>query len=141
ASVGYQYGREPEFLSTFGFSALQAEETLSIGNPPNDLTIFRGGLPVDSLPEIWQGSGYLRESSESGADIWTVGRDGELDLTTNVSRYGVGALNNVAIIGETVVFGRFFADVESVVELAQREGGAVADLAGMSTLLATLTED
>lgn len=141
ASVAYQYGLEPEFVSTFGFSALQAEESLSIGTPPNDLTIFRGGLPIEDLPDIWQASGYALETTASGAEVWTAGREGEVELTSSVSKYGIGALNNVAIIGDTVVFGRFFTDVESVVAHVESGGASVADGSGLADVLATMAED
>jgi hypothetical protein len=141
ASVAYQYGNLPEFAATFGFSALQAEETLSIGNPPNDLTIFRGGLPIDELPAIWEASGYFRETGESGVDIWTAGKEGELDLTTDISQYGVGSLNNVAIFGDTVVFGRFYADVDAVALQVSNPESSVADQEDVSQLLATLAEE
>ena len=141
ASIGFQYGLEPEFVSTFGFSALQAEESLSVGSPPNDLTIFRGGLPIADLPSVWEASGYARETTDTGVDIWTAGREGDVDLTSNVSRYGVGALNNVAIFDDTVVFGRFFTDVELVAKQVAEPGPSVVDGAGLTDLLSTLAEE
>lgn len=142
AAQSFQYALAPEFVDTFGFSPLQAEESLVVGTPPNDLTMFRGGLDLDALVPAWQASGYARETGESGIDIWTAGKEGELDLTTNVSRFGLGGLNNVAIIGDdTVVFGGFFNDVESVVNQVANPAASIIDQSNLAELLPTLTED
>jgi hypothetical protein len=142
AAQAYNYGLVPEFVETFGFSPLQAEESMLIGAPPHDLTIFRGGLDLEALTTAWQASGYARETVASGAEVWTAGKEGELDLTTLVSKYGLGALNNAAIIGDdTVVFGRYFTDIEAVVNQVADPQASLVDHAGLEATIATLGED
>jgi hypothetical protein len=141
AAQAFQYGAEPAFVDTFGFSPLQAEESLSIGAPPNDLTIFRGGLPIDELPAIWEASGYARETGSSGTEIWTAGREGELDLTTSISQYGLGGLNNVAIFGDTLVFSRYFDDIDTVAAHVAEPSDSIVDHLHLNELIATLSED
>jgi hypothetical protein len=141
AAQAYQFSNNPEFVETFGFSALQAEESMLIGAPPNDLTIFRGGLPVEDLPAIWEASGYARETGASGTDIWTAGKEGELDLTTNISQFGLGGLNNVAIFGDTLVFSRYFDAIEAVAAHVAAPADSIVDHLGLADLLATLAED
>ena len=141
AAPAYQYGLQEEFVQTFGFSPLQAGESMIAGTPPNDLTIFRGGLDTQALPDIWETSGFVRESAASGGDIWTAGKEGELDISSNIGRYGLGGLNNVTIIDDdTIVFGRYFTDVEAVMTQVANPGDSIVEQASLGAILHSLDE-
>jgi hypothetical protein len=138
AAQAYSFALEPAFITTFGFSPLSAQEVLTIGAPPHELTVFRGGLPVADLPAAWEASGFARETTADGIDIWTAGKEGELDLTSAVSQYGLGGLNNVAIFDDVVVFGRFFTDIEAVAAHNAGGGESFIDEADYATLIGSL---
>ena len=141
AAPAYQYGLQEEFAQTFGFSPLQAGESFITGTPPHDLTIFRGGFDTSVLPGVWEASGFTREDTAGGTGIWTAGKEGELDISSNIGRYGLGGLNNVTIVGDdTIVFGRYFSDVEAVVGQVANPSTSIIEQAKLAEMLPTLDE-
>src|SRR5699024_3733682 len=93
---------QPEAKETFGFSSLEAHQTLVTGTPPNQVTFYAGGVPIDDLPSIWEAAGYAHKTGDHG-DYWTVGEDGEMNLDSPIGQIGAGLLNNVAIVNDDVL--------------------------------------
>lgn len=135
-----QFALDEDAEQTFGFSALDASQILVAGNPPDAVTYY-AGLPVDRLPAAWEAAGYQRMSGEYG-EYWTAGQEGEVDLTTTISRVGVGNLNNVAILGgDVVVFTRTARLLQQVQGLLVDGGESGVDDAELAEALGTIPDD
>ena len=135
-----QFALDEDAEQTFGFSALDASQILVAGNPPETVSYYTG-LPVDRLPAVWEAAGYQRMNGEYG-EYWTAGQEGEIDLTTTISRVGVGNLNNVAILeGDVVVFTRTARLLQQVQGLLVDGGESGADDAELAETLGTIPDD
>lgn len=86
-----------------GFQPLGVDQTLLAGDPPTQLTLFRGGLDPDRLKVARTTSEYADEMSASGVAYWTIGPDGEFDVSNPVQRKMFAAFNNLAILGEDIL--------------------------------------
>jgi hypothetical protein len=120
----YAFALDEELIDAIGFRPLQVHETLYAGNPANHLTLFRGGIDLDALPDAWRRSGYFEEAGAGGATIWTLGKDGEADLDDPIQRRVIGQLNNVAIVDGVLAYGSTFEIVEQA--LATRAAGTAS---------------
>ena len=103
ASNAFQFARVPEFTDAIGFKPLGVDQTLLVGDPPTQLTLFRGGLVPANLVAAWELSGYTLMSTSSGTSFWSVGTDGELDLEHPVQRAVMATFNNVTLVGDILI--------------------------------------
>ena len=141
ASQAFQYALAPEFTDTFGFGPFQTHRSLYAGTPPAEVSIFRGGLDRDKLISAWKTSGYTPKKTDQGVEFWTVGENGELDLSTLVSRYGLGALNNALLLDDdTLVFARNSSLIEGIAKQAMQGGPSLADRPGVAPVVNALSE-
>lgn len=140
ASQAFSYALVPEFVDTFGFSALNVHRSLFAGAPPDEVSIFQGGLDPDKLIAAWKGSGYKPKTTDQGVEFWTVGENGELDLSSPVSRFGVGALNNALLLDDdTLVFARNSSIIKGIVKQTVQGGPSLADQPGVSPVIDALS--
>lgn len=141
ASQTFSYALVPEFVDTFGFNPLNTHRSLFAGAPPEDISIFQGGLDRDKLVAAWKASGYKPKKTALGTEFWTVGENGELDLSSPISRFGVGALNNAVLLDDdTLVFARFARLIEGVAKQAMQGGPSLADQPGVAPVVNTLSD-
>ncbi len=141
ASQAFQYALQPEFVDTFGFNAFDTHRSLFAGVPPEDISIFQGGLDRDKLIAAWKASGYKPKKTALGTEFWTAGENGELDLSSPVSQYGAGALNNAVLLdNDTLVFARFARLIEEIVKQAVQGGPSLADQPGVAPVVNTLSD-
>lgn len=103
ASSAFQFARNREFTEAIGFNPLGVDQALLVGDPPAQLTLFRGGLVPANLVIAWELSGYTMMSTSNGTTFWTIGIDGELDLEHPVQRAVIAAFNNLALEGNTLL--------------------------------------
>lgn len=125
-SQGYQLAMVEEFVAFVGFQPLLVEQALVSGEPPDQLSLFRGGIDLDALPAAWEDGGYRRTQTDSGTGIWTIGEQAEIDL----ERYPVrgSSFNNAAVLDSgVVVFGNRLDTVAEAVALATDGGESLAD--------------
>lgn len=129
------FATESETKELFGFSPLEVHQTLVMGSPPDQVTMYAGGMPVDQLPAAWEAAGYVYKHGDEG-DYWTIGEDGKLDLVSPVGRVGAGLLNNIAIVNDdVVVFAPRIELLRSVQAQANDAGRSAADRDDVATLL------
>jgi len=135
------YAMLPEAKEAFGFSSFQIHQTMTTGTPPDQVTYYAGGAPVDTLPATWESAGYERKHGDAG-DYWTIGENGELDLDTAVGQIGKGQLNNIAIVSdEVIVFAPRLELLQAVQQLAANGGSSAADDDNLATLLGVMPDD
>lgn len=121
------YAMMPEFATTFGFAPYQMEQSLQVGDPPNVITLLRGPWSSDDLTSAWQVSGY-KEVKGAGGTIWSWADGPKLDLSSAVSQFGMGSMNNAAILADgTIVFA---PSIKLVTLVMQTAAGTAASLAG-----------
>lgn len=128
-SGAYRYVLVEEFIDAIGFQPLGMNQTLLVGDPPSQLTLFRGDLDPDLLSAVWEVSGYSEESTSSGMAYWTIGTDGEFEFDHPIQRVVFAAFNNLAILGdETLVCAPTSALLEDAIATFQSgESSAALD--------------
>ncbi len=127
ASGAFQFARSREFTDAIGFNPLGVDQTLLVGDPPAQITLFRGGLVPANLVIAWEFSGYTLMSTSNGTSFWTIGTDGEVDLEHPVQRAVMAAFNNLALVGDILVC----APTRELLEAALAVGeGSIASAAG-----------
>ena len=114
ASNAFQFARVPEFTDAVGFNPLGVDQTLLVGDPPNQLTLFRGALDPARLAAAWDIAGYTMMSTSDGTSFWSIGTDGEVDLEHPVQRSVIAAFNNLALEGDIL----FCAPNRDLLEMA-----------------------
>jgi len=141
ASQAFQYAMAPDFVETFGFNPFATHRSLFVGEPPEEISFFQGGFDPDRLVAAWKASGFARKEIDGGVEFWSAGENGEIDLSSPVSRYGVGALNNAVVLhGDTLVFARTSSLIKRVVAQMEQEGSSLADRSGIAATLSTLSD-
>ncbi len=141
ASQAFQYAMAPDFGVTFGFNPYDTHRTLFVGVPPREISIFEGGIDPDRLVAAWKASGYAPKVTDQGVEFWSAGENGEIDFSSPVSRYGVGALNNAVILNDdTLIFARTASLIKGVVARVMGHGSSLADLPGVSPVVSTLSD-
>lgn len=132
---------DEQALELFGFSVLEAEQVLSAGSPPDRITFYAFPQSVRDLAETWEASGYERVDGEAG-EFWTIGEEGDLDLSSDIGRIALANMNNLAIVDDRVVVAaRTSALLGQVLAMLESGGESAADQAGLQAMLETLPED
>jgi hypothetical protein len=104
ASSAFRYVRVEEFTEAIGFQPLGMNQSLLVGDPPTQLTLFRGDLNVTTLESAWEASGYERKTNDSDVVYWTLAETAEFEIHHPVQRVVFAAFNNMAILdGEILV--------------------------------------
>lgn len=108
---------DQEYAAFIGFQPWLVERVLTTGLQPDQLSLFQGGIDLDALPDAWEASGYERKTADNGADIWTIGEEGEYDVSREP--FIEPALNNATVLDSgIVVFGHQFETVAEAIGLA-----------------------
>ncbi len=103
ASSAFQYTRLPEFTDAIGFNPLGVDQTLLVGAPPEQLTLFRANFDGSRLESAWQAAGYVRESAPGGQEFWTIGPDGGFEIEHPIQRVVFAAFNNVVLVDDDLL--------------------------------------
>lgn len=136
-----RYALDPEAKDVFGFSVFEAHQILVTGTPPDQAFYYAGGVDVDTLPAVWEASGYEKREGDAG-EFWTISETGQLDLDSPVGRFGTTAMNNVAIIqGSLVVFTHTAEKLQRIQALASEGGSSAADDEDLAALMDVMPVD
>lgn len=125
-SNAYSYSFVEEFTSSIGFQPLLARQHLMIGDPPEQITMFKGGFDPGRVLAAWEETGYQPVATSSGIEAWSSGPDGEFDIEHPVQRFVFASLNNVAIVDDVLIYANTL-DLLNVV-LDHIAGGGVTSL-------------
>jgi hypothetical protein len=131
----------PDIVELVGFRPLDAHQVLAVGDLPDSLRFYRGGIDIPGLQATWEANGYQRKTNEHG-EYWTLGENGEVDMQNPVQRALLYVLNNVAILDETtVVYASTLDSLAPVMALAYGEGQAAVDDADLGHLIDVMPSD
>lgn len=126
ASDAFTNAMNEDYTGVIGFQPLLVGQVLLVGTPPDQLSLFQGGIDLEALPEAWEASGYERTSADNGVDIWTIGEEGEIDTSRAI--FVSPAFNNATILDSgIVVFGQFLDTVAEAVDVATSGGESLRD--------------
>lgn len=125
----------------FGFSVLEADQVLSAGAVPDRITFYAFTSAVGNFAEAWEAAGYERVEGEAG-EFWTVGEEGELDLSSEIGPIALSNMNNLAIVDDTIVVAaRTSALLGQVLAMLESGGESAADQVEVQVMLETLPEE
>lgn len=126
ASDAFTLATNEDFTGFIGFQPFLAGQAVLAGTPPDQLSLFRGGIDLDALPAAWKASGYQRRTSDNGAEVWTIGEAGEVDISRDP--FISPAFNNATVLDSgIVVFGQLFDTVAEAADLAVSGGESLWD--------------
>ena len=137
-STVFQYTSMDDLIDAIGFQPLGTDQTMMVGEPPDQITLFRGGLDQSRLEAAWSNSGYVQKALASGATAWTIGEEGEFDIKHPVQNIVFSAFNNLALIGDVLVCAPKMAMLEDVLAVAESGAGSAMDDSTLDAVLSTL---
>ncbi len=103
-SNAYSYSFVEDFTSSIGFQPLLMGQHLMIGDPPEQITMFKGEFDPRALVAAWKETGYQPVETSSGIEAWSIGPDGEFAVDHLVQRFVIAAMNNVAIVDDVLIY-------------------------------------
>lgn len=126
----------PDWLSTFGWDGFQVDQTLEFGQPPNNAQVYTGRFDQDAIDDALLAQGYEVVKIDGAAAAWSLSPDGDIDLTSDVARLALGAMNNVALMPDgALITARTLDAVTHLVETAAGERDSLAGIELLRTLL------
>lgn len=137
----FQAVLKEEFLEAIGFQPLGMNQTLTAGLAPNQVTLFRGDFDPDVLIAAWTASGYQQVTSLNGSTVWTIGTEGEFEVTNPVQQSVLSAMNNLAIVDDVLVCSPQLALMNEVLTLVVDGGKSALDDPDTGPIIPTLPED
>lgn len=137
----FRYAVDGTARDVFGFSVLDADQIVTVGGLPDQVTFYAGGLPVATLPSVWEAAGYERIEGVAG-EYWSAGANGEADPNSPIGQIGMGLMNNVAILdSDIVIFARTAKQLQAVQNHITNGDESAADNENLAKLIATIPED
>jgi len=139
ASPAFERAVDKTFTTAIGFQPLHTGQTLLAGTPPDQLTLFQNGIELDQLPKAWEASGYDLVPTDEGAEIWTVGETGEIDLDSTMGAFVMPSLNNAtALENGIVMFAHTYDRLVSAIDTANSGTGSMLDDLGIGAVVAAM---
>lgn len=100
----FDYALVEEFTSAIGFQPFGVDQSLYVGAPGRPFSLFKADFDVERLVAAWLDSGYEPVETASGVPAWTIGPEGEWDFDHPVQGFTFRQLNNVAIVGDILIY-------------------------------------
>jgi hypothetical protein len=125
-------------VESLGFDPWRMSQALMAGDSFGQMTLFHGEFDRDRLISAWEAAGYTAVRTPDGHDIWTIGSMGELQGEHPVQRALFSAMNNVTIIGDTLIFTPLQETLQSVFDIEGSSAATALDDPATMGLLHTL---
>lgn len=138
ASNVFQFAMDRELTAAIGFDPLAVDQSLLAGDPPDQLTLFRGAFDRPGLVAAWEGSGYRLMESRAGTSFHSIGTDGEFELTHPIQSRMFAAFNNMTLIGDTLVCAPTLELLEAALAARAGDTSSVVEDAVFGPLVAAL---
>lgn len=136
----FTFAMDEELAAAIGFRVLGLDQMLYIGNPPNQVQLFRAPFDAEQLVAAWQESGYEERVSDTGVSIWTIGPDREISPDHPIQRKALSEMNNLALVGDVIVASPALEHVEQVLTHIASDGASLLDEPLTGPAIATLPE-
>lgn len=106
----------PEWSITFGFDLSQIDSALTVGQPPETITIVRGRFDRAALIAAWEQSGYTEvPANQPETTVYSLAEEPEVMFDSLVGRLALASLNNAVILADgTLAFSGSLDRVEAV---------------------------
>jgi hypothetical protein len=128
-------GLDPEWRRVYGFSLLDVDQVLSVGQAPDYVMVLRGRFDPAGLQAAWVASGYQAVEVE-GRTAWSLFPGDAIDLSVPESRPAMGALNNVMLLEDgTLVAAARTSRLASVLQVVDGDAPSLADHEDVALLL------
>lgn len=138
----FRWAFDEAFTAAIGFQPLQTGQVLLAGAPPDELTLFLGGMDLDRLPTAWEAIGYESLPTDDGVAIWTIGKNGEINLESPMGAFGMPSLNNATVLDNGIVmFAQQYDRLVSVAHLVRTGMGSMLDDEATSSVVDAMPVD
>jgi hypothetical protein len=126
---------DPLWRQTFGFDIFQFDQSLVVGDPPNQITIMRGRFDPAEVGAALEKAGY-KSVDVGGIQGYSLYEDPKVDLASAVSQLSLGKMNNAVFLPDgTLVFAGYLDTIRRVVAVANGQAPSLADRVDISTLV------
>lgn len=99
-----------------GFQLDDIEQALVSGLAPHTVQLYQLSVNPENFIANWEAAGYEAKSNAVGP-YWTIGEEGEIDLSNPVQRVALGRMNNLAILdGNVIAATSFLGPLTSVMQ-------------------------
>ena len=130
-----------ELWAQLGFDPSQLDQTMTVGDTPDTIRIYRGRFDGRAIERALGETGYERVETDRGT-VHTIGRDGDYALTNGVQSIVLNAYNNIAVVEDTyVVAGSKLVDVEAALAVFDGNEATLANNRAVTTLLSAVGEE
>ncbi|MBA2276859.1 MAG: hypothetical protein H0W06_03775, partial [Chloroflexia bacterium] len=129
-------GLDPVWEATYGFTLLQVDQVLTVGQAPDYATILRGDFDPLAMRDAWVRGGYQAVETE-GVTVWSLFPGDTIDLSAPASRPALGSLNNVVFLDEqTLVGAPKLSILSAVLRVVHDSAPSLAEQPEVAALLA-----
>ena len=104
----------PEFVDFLGWNMAQVDQAVESLHLPEGLMLVRGRFDRQAVADAWDRNGYQRVEV-GGLEVAQLSADAGFDLSSEISRFALGKINNAAWLDErTLVYATSQAVMEAV---------------------------
>jgi hypothetical protein len=129
------HAADPLWRQTFGFDIFQIDQSLVVGEPPNQITIMRGRFDQSEVSSALEQAGY-KKVDIGGIQGYSLYEEPKIDLDSPVSQLALGKMNNAVFLPDgTLVFAGYLDTIRRVVAVSNGEKPSLADRIDISTLV------
>ncbi|HWV34896.1 MAG TPA: hypothetical protein VNZ55_04635 [Thermomicrobiales bacterium] len=134
--VVHARGNDPSWRSTYGFSLVDVDQLLAVGQAPDFVMIMRGDFDPDVLHAAWVQSGYQAVRT-NGYTIWSLFPGDAVDLSAPASRPALGNMNNVVLLDDgTLIATSRLSRMEETLRVVRGEASSLGQNPAIASLMA-----
>jgi hypothetical protein len=131
----------PQWSQLFGFNALQVDEGIELGEPPDTFSILRGRFDQSAIAAALTHSGYQKIAT-AGKDVYSLHKDDSFDFSSPVSVLALNTMNNVGILSDdTIVVAATLDLVNSIIGGPHDASASLAKQNDVTQVLAAVPAD
>lgn len=121
---------------TYGFSLVDIDQMLAVGQAPDFVIIMRGDFDGNALHDAWVQSGYQAVRTQ-GYTIWSLFPGDAVDLSAPASRPALGNMNNIVLLDDgTLIATSRLSRMEETLRVVRGEASSLGQNPAVAALLA-----
>lgn len=133
--VVHARGIGASWRDTYGFSLVDVDQLLAVGQAPDFVMIMRGDFDGDALHAAWARSGYQAVRAQ-GYTIWSLFPGDAVDLSAPASRPALGNMNNVVLLDDgTLIATSRLSRMEETLRVVRGEAPSLGHNPAIAALL------
>lgn len=96
------FANRQDVQDLLGLELTSIRQGIISGLAPNRVIVLDMASDLSTLPDLWEANGY-ESRSHGGASFWTIGENGETDLSNPINSVMLARANNLAIVNDSLI--------------------------------------